>query len=526
MNKPALLVRLSLTDYCRNGVNLLVLAVVPGTFVIVASDTMARAATALGGDGTAAATITAGWAAGFVAAIGMYFLIAGNRATDRRLILSGLRRREFTAARMVSGLVIAVAAAAIALSALSVRTGVDRPWRTLAGTLMFAVIYAAIGAVAGVSFRDPVNGTVAILFTWIVDVFFGPAFTGSAPSFARLLPTHFLSLWMTALPSGHGDARQHLGWALAWTLSAFTLAAWLLGASTRQARIRRHPLAEQRRFTSPTVARQRIGEAPTPKVAAPSSAHGPYRTTLQFGVRQELRNRVLWLLLVAVPAVFVLMSAAITPARRVVLNILDGDRDRAFVVDLSRLHAGTMAPDGVAALAMLAGMFVVIASARADRRLLQAGMLRSAVRMARMATVALASVSATVASLLITVLVFDAANWTLYALANVLIALTFAALGVLLGPVTGRVAGVLLAFLIPFIDLGLGQSPMLREQPAGWAHVLPGYGGMRLMLDAALTPSFSDWPALTIALAWMIALSFIAAHTMLPARAQRAVPVH
>jgi hypothetical protein len=34
--------------------------------------------------------------------------------------------------------------------------------------------------------------------------------------------------------------------------------------------------------------------------------------------------------------------------------------------------------------------------------------------------------------------------------------------GVLLAPLFGKVAGVFVAFLIPFLDLGILQSPMLR----------------------------------------------------------------
>ena len=44
----------------------------------------------------------------------------------------------------------------------------------------------------------------------------------------------------------------------------------------------------------------------------------------------------------------------------------------------------------------------------------------------------------------------------------------------LLGPLLGRVSGVFVAFLLPFVDLGIGQSPMLRSEPLAWAKLLPG----------------------------------------------------
>jgi hypothetical protein len=82
----------------------------------------------------------------------------------------------------------------------------------------------------------------------------------------------------------------------------------------------------------------------------------------------------------------------------------------------------------------------------------------------------------------VTATVFQAHQWALYAAASVLIALTYGLLGVLIGPIFGRVSGVFIAFLVPFLDLGIAQSPMLRLKPAEWAHPLPGYGGVNVNL--------------------------------------------
>src|SRR6266568_4968454 len=167
-----LFVRRFLADYARNPVNLLV----PVVFVIVAAGSLADAAKLLGGasGGIQVQTVTAGWAAGFVAAIAMYFQVAAARDTDRRLVIAGLPTTRLVDARLASGLAVALLAGAAALVALQLRTGIDQPERLVAGTLMFAVIYLAVGAVTGALVRNPVNGTVLILFVWILDVFFGP----------------------------------------------------------------------------------------------------------------------------------------------------------------------------------------------------------------------------------------------------------------------------------------------------------------------------------------------------------------
>ena len=60
-------VRRFLTDYARNPVNLLLLAVVPVVFVVVVAGSLADFAKVIGGTGPAVQTVTAAWAAAFLA---------------------------------------------------------------------------------------------------------------------------------------------------------------------------------------------------------------------------------------------------------------------------------------------------------------------------------------------------------------------------------------------------------------------------------------------------------------------------
>jgi len=104
-----LLVRRFLADYARNPVNLLTLVLVPVTFVLVAAGPLADAAKLLGGagGGPPVETATAGWAAGFLAGVAMYFQVAAARDTDRRLVVAGMPARTMVAARLLTGLVLA-----------------------------------------------------------------------------------------------------------------------------------------------------------------------------------------------------------------------------------------------------------------------------------------------------------------------------------------------------------------------------------------------------------------------------------
>ena len=481
-----LFVRRFLADYARNPVNLLLIIVVPVVFVVVAAGPMGSFAKlglfGSGGSGAAIQTATAGWAAGFLAAIAMYFQVSGARGTDRRLVISGLAAARLVTARLAAGLALAALASAAALAALAARTGgIADPGRVIAGTLMFAVIYLAIGALAGALVPSPLNGTLLILFVWIIDVFLGPAFGTAGQAATRALPTHYVTLWMTGPQSGHAGLSGSLGWALAWTIGA-AVAAWAVVTATSRVARTRH--------------RRRAGTASDQLIAATRAG------LLDWG-----RNRALWALLAAIPAVFILMTKVTTPARLVGIALSERGRQVTTMVNLAAIHPAVMAPIAIASLAAIAGMFIMLDSRAGDQRLVLAGQRPGSLLAARLALIALAAMVATTISLAITAAVADVRQWGVYIAANLLVAATYALIGVLIGPLLGRVAGVFIAFLIPFVDLGISQSPMLRATPAAWAHFLPGYGAGQIVMNGILAPSFDQTRSLLIALAWLTALA-------------------
>ena len=472
--RPALLLTRSfVADYVRNPVNLVVLVLVPLVFVIVAARSLADAMALLGGDlGPALETTTAGWAAGFLSSLAMYFQIRSAHAADKRLLLAGLTPARLIAARAGTGLLLAALVSTVALTALAVRTGIDDPGRAIAGTLMFAVIYLAIGALVGVALSNPVNGAVVILLIWMVDVFFGPGGSGGDFVISRFFPTHFVTLWMVDLPSRHGGRLGDLGISLVWVVGAVLVAAVVLAAGSRTGR-RSHRRS------------------------------GQFVTALRFGLVDLRRNPVLLVLLVIVPVVFVLLSALTTPARDLIVTVTEDGASRTGSFWFPEVHAGTMTPIAIASLAALAGMFVILDAAAGDRRLQVAGYRASVAVSARLGVVAVAVVVITLAALGVTATVFDARQWTWYAGASLLLGITYALVGVIIGPLFGRVAGVFIAFLVPFLDLGIAQSPMLRPVPEEWAFALPGYGWTRVLFDAALTADFDQLGPLLVGLAWL-----------------------
>lgn len=479
--RTAALMRAFFAEYWRNRVNVLLLVVVPAVFVIAVSRALADAARLLAGaGGPAVQTASAGWAAAFLAGIATYFLLVGSRDADRRLLLAGLSTRTLVAARLLTSLGLALLVTAVALTLLALRVGIDDGTRVAAGTVMFAVIYVAIGAVTAVVSRDPVNGTVVVLFIWIVDVFFGPVMASADLIATRLLPTHFVTLWMVDLPSGHGGRPGDLGIALAWTLGALAVGFRVLHRRTRLA-------------TAPaTTARRR-----------------PFRAATSAAWADARRNPAQWVLYVLVPLVFVLGADAVTADEPIAIRLSEGGTSSLRLLRMPQVHAATMAPIAIASVAALTGLFVLLDSRTADRRTVGAGMSWGVLFGARLLMLAALALTASTAALAATALVFDARLWPLYAAGNVLLALTYALVGALLAPIVGRVGGTFLAFLLPFLDLGIAQSPMLHPEPTALSQALPGYGASRVLLDAALTTDVDEARTLGLALAWLLGLGLL-----------------
>jgi len=76
------------------------------------------------------------------------------------------------------------------------------------------------------------------------------------------------------------------------------------------------------------------------------------------------------------------------------------------------------------------------------------------------------------------------ARWPTYAPANILLGFTYGLIGALLAPLFGRVGGVFVAFLLPFIDIGIVQSPMLHPEPTPISRLLAGTAARAYSLTA------------------------------------------
>ncbi|MEX2133630.1 MAG: ABC transporter permease, partial [Acidimicrobiia bacterium] len=285
----ALLTWRYLTEYARRPLNLVLLAVVPVIFVALSAGAIADFARILGGEASIGQleAATAGWAAAFLAGVAGFFQVTGSREPDSRLAAAGSATTEVVAARVASSLTLVGVASIGALIALAVRTDLTEPVRAVGATVMFAVIYLAIGVTVGALVRSEVNGSLVIIFIWMFDVFLGPAMGRTDALVTRFFPSHFPTLVMLDATTTHAGPVGDLGAALAWTVGGLTVAVITLLSTTR-------PVTDRHTRRIPG-GWARLGAG------------------LRYAWREYRRNTALWVLLVGLPLFFISLSIQVTP---------------------------------------------------------------------------------------------------------------------------------------------------------------------------------------------------------------------
>ncbi len=477
-----------LAEYARRPINLVLLVAVPLIFVILTAGTIADFAEVVGftGDPSKLVAPTAGWAAAFIAGVAGFFHVLGSRDADRRLSAAGMGAGRIVTGRLASGLVLALAAALASVAALALRTGLTDPVRTIAGVVMFSVLYLGIGVAVGAVVRSDVNGSLIVIFIWMFDVFLGPGMGGSEIWITRLFPSHFITLMMLDTPSTYAGPIGDLGWALVWTFGSLGLAAVIFGAATST----RKPRTE------------------------PGRAHASWnrlRAGVRYGLRDYRRNIALWVLLVVLPVAFISLSFYVTPGDPTPVQLTQNGVTSVKIVSLADVHGAIMVPITLAFLAGLSGLFVVQGSLEADSRLALAGFRPREILTSRLGTIVVASLLATVVALGVTAVDFAPESWIWFTVGNVLVAVTYGMIGVLVGVLFGRLGGLYVMFLVPFIDVGLAQNIMFSASPPNWGVVLPGRGGVQVLVDGAFTTTFDQFAMLMLALVWIVGLALVTA---------------
>lgn len=109
-----------------------------------------------------------------------FFQATSSRGADRRLALAGAGPVRVAASRTGASLVLAAVAAAAGFIALLLRTGLAHPWHAAAAVLSFALIYLGVGVLIGSVISAPLEGSLAVAFVFLLDVFAGPGMASHA----------------------------------------------------------------------------------------------------------------------------------------------------------------------------------------------------------------------------------------------------------------------------------------------------------------------------------------------------------
>jgi len=235
---------------------------------------------------------------------------------------------------------------------------------------------------------------------------------------------------------------------------------------------------------------------------------------------RDLRRRPLLLvLLVITPVFFITRAIAATEPLPRSVGLPGGGTALSTMRDI---HGATMATITVAFLAGLVGVFIMQAAKQADQRLVLAGFGGVEIVASRLIVLLGATALATIVALLVTAKDFTPQSWLAFIVGTAAIGVTYAGIGALAGALLGRVGATYLLLFLSMIDLGVVQSPMFGTgRPPGWAVVLPGYPGMRIVIAGAFA-HHNTLPTLEVigALAWA-ALMMIGVVTILGTAMQR-----
>jgi hypothetical protein len=216
-------------------------------------------------------------------------------------------------------------------------------------------------------------------------------------------------------------------------------------------------------------------------------------------------------LLVGLPLVFISLSIAVTPDDPAPVELVENGVREVSILSMTDVHGAIMVPITVAFLAGLAGLFVVLGSAEGDRRLVLAGFRPREVLVARLGVIFIAAVLVTAVPLAATAASFQPHAWLTFGLATLAVAVTYAMIGVIVGPLVGRLGGLFLMFLLPFLDVGLAQNVMFDAAPPSWAAWMPAHGAVRVLIDGAFTSGFDETAGLLLTAAWLVGITAIAA---------------
>lgn len=231
---------------------------------------------------------------------------------------------------------------------------------------------------------------------------------------------------------------------------------------------------------------------------------------ITLGLRQYLRHGLFVTFLAVLPPAFITLSFIVTPDAVLSVTVPEGGRSVVEPVGMATLHGAIMAPMTVAFLSGILGLFVMLTSREADRRLVASGYPLLLLLGVRLALIGALSLLITALAVSFTLIDFRPPQLGLFVLINLVSALHYAFIGAVVGTFLSAMSGTYLMFFLPMIDIGLVQSPMFpRESIAWWMKLLPGYTPTNVLVDVSFSDAFDTGVDLAVALAYLAGLALV-----------------
>ena len=409
----------------------------------------------------------------FIAGLLGLVLVIGAREADRRLVQVGYSPGTLLLSRLATIVAITVAIAGVNLAVLWYFVPVEAPLLAVGFLALAGVLYAFIGVLVGAALPRIFEGSLVVVLFAFVDAFLSgdSPLAADVPDWVQLFPLyHPKRLVQDAVTAGTyetGDLTVTLAYLGALAVLAALVFRREMGLSGVQ-----------------TGGLRRLA------------------TLFAVGLREQARNRLLVGLLVVLPVVFITLAFAVTADAEMPIRLLVDGEAATVLRDLPTVHGIVMTPITSTLIAGIVGLLLMHGARDGDGRLVLAGYRAREVVAARFGTLAL--LAGLVTAVTVGVLAVDVwpeqPYWFLAGLFAV--TLTYGLLGLLLGVVVGRLAGLWSILVATMLDVGLFQDPLFRAgDPAWWMEWLPGYHGMQVVMDAGLTAD----PDAAAHLGWAVA---------------------
>ncbi|MCU4752368.1 ABC transporter permease [Halobacteria archaeon AArc-curdl1] len=229
-------------------------------------------------------------------------------------------------------------------------------------------------------------------------------------------------------------------------------------------------------------------------------------TMFRISFRETARNYVLVGLLIALPIAFITVAFAVTQDAQMPIELpIDGET-QTVMRGLPEVHGVAMTPLTSTIIAGIVGLLLMQDARNVDGRLVLAGYRAREVILARLGTLSVLVTLVTVVT--VGVMAYDVRpeQPMLFVLAIFVVTLLYGFVGMLLGVVFDRVAGLWTILVASMLDIGLFQSPLFpMGEDTWWVKILPGYHPMEVVFDAGLTAQ----PDTLVHLGWSLGYLFL-----------------